>query len=98
ALCRQMEAVHASVPGASFSQCAIGGGTPTFLAARQLETLLGRVQSTFGRSIRQLPTSIETSPTTATPDRLQVLADFGVQRVSLGVQSFRPSETQRVGR
>jgi oxygen-independent coproporphyrinogen-3 oxidase len=94
----QMEVVRACVPEASFAQFAIGGGTPTYLTAHQLAELLRRVETTFGQSIRGLPTSVETSPATATLDRLDVLAGFGVQRVSLGVQSFRTDEAAAIGR
>jgi oxygen-independent coproporphyrinogen-3 oxidase len=98
ALFRQMRVVRAAVPGAEFSQLAIGGGTPTFLTARQLDALLASLESVFGHPISCLPTSIETSPATATADRLRVLSHFGVQRVSLGVQSFSETETRLFGR
>lgn len=97
-LLRQMSVVRDAVPAATFHQLAIGGGTPTFLAAEQLEALFGTVETVFGQRIAQLPTSIETSPSTATEDRLGVLAEFGVHRVSLGVQSFSPEETRLFGR
>jgi oxygen-independent coproporphyrinogen-3 oxidase len=97
-LARQMRVVHAAVPSASFSQFAMGGGTPTFLSPAQLETLLGEVELTFNQSLRRLTTSVEVSPATATKDRLEVLAGFGVERISLGVQSFEATETQQLGR
>jgi len=98
ALWRQMRAIRAAVPRATFSQFAIGGGTPTFLSAEQLDHLLGSIDSVFEQPISRLPTSIETSPTTATADRLNVLSSFGVQRISLGVQSFSAAETRLFGR
>lgn len=98
ALDRQMRVVRAAVPGAVFSQFAIGGGTPTFLSARQLQELLAAVESAFGQPISRMPTSVETSPSTATLDRMEVLDRFGVQRISLGVQSFSKTETQLFGR
>ncbi len=97
-LVRQMGVVRRAVPTATFSQLAIGGGTPTFLSAQQLAKLCTEIETTFGQSIRDLPTSVETSPATATADRLQVLASYGVQRISLGVQSFLPFETRQLGR
>jgi oxygen-independent coproporphyrinogen-3 oxidase len=98
ALSRQMRVVDAAVPGTVFGQFAIGGGTPTFLSARQLEGLLASVESVFVQPISRLPTSVETSPRTATRDRLNVLARFGVRRISLGVQSFSQTETRLFGR
>lgn len=95
---RQMQVVRRHVPAADFAQLAVGGGTPTFLAAPELGALLRRVETFVGRPLRELPTSVETSPATATEERLQVLAEHGVRRISLGVQSFLPSETGRIGR
>jgi len=97
-LIRQMRVVRSEVPRARFDQFGIGGGTPTFLTPSQLRRLLDAIEQTFGQSLRHLPTSVETSPATATPDRLRVLADFGVERVSLGVQSFLETETRNFGR
>jgi oxygen-independent coproporphyrinogen-3 oxidase len=98
ALGRQMQMIRAAVPRAAFSQFAIGGGTPTFLTSVQLDRLLASVEFAFGQSIRELPTSIETSPATATADRLLILSTYGVQRISLGVQSFLAEEARLFGR
>ncbi len=65
----------------------LGGGTPTYLSPRQLQRLLGDV-------LRWLPPlpghefSVEANPGTLDADRVAVLADHGVNRVSLGAQSF----------
>jgi oxygen-independent coproporphyrinogen-3 oxidase len=95
---RQMAVIHSSIPEARFGQFAVGGGTPTFLTARQLELMLQDVETAFSVSIRNLPTSVETSPSTATNDRLRLLSDFGVERISLGVQSFADDESHHIGR
>lgn len=69
----------------------IGGGTPTRLTAGQLERLLGAVR-------RWLPIvpggewTVEANPETIDAEKADVLAESGVNRVSLGAQSFhRPS-------
>jgi oxygen-independent coproporphyrinogen III oxidase len=67
----------------------LGGGTPTHLSAAQLERLLAAV-------LYWLPPepghefSIEANPNTLDADKVKVLADHGVTRVSLGGQSFLP--------
>jgi coproporphyrinogen III oxidase-like Fe-S oxidoreductase len=45
-----------------------------------------------------VPTAVETSPATATPDRLAVLAQRGTTRISIGVQSFLDAEARAAGR
>jgi oxygen-independent coproporphyrinogen-3 oxidase len=67
----------------------IGGGTPTHLSAGQLERLLTEV-------LRWLPLepghefSVEANPGSLDADKVRVLAGNGVNRVSLGAQSFQP--------
>jgi oxygen-independent coproporphyrinogen-3 oxidase len=97
-LLRQMTVVREAVPSATFSQCAVGGGTPTYLSAVQMERLFSAMERSFGVTIASLPTSVETSPLTATKEQLAVLKGFGVQRISMGVQSFVPREAQSFGR
>lgn len=71
-------------------RAAVGGGTPTYLSAPQMHRLFSAVYESFG--ISAIPCSVETSPRTAEVEKLQVLRDFGVTRVSIGVQSFVESE------
>ncbi len=97
ALERQARVVKSSLEGATFSRLAIGGGTPTYLAAPELERVF-KLLKMMGADAKVLPTSVETSPATATPERLKVLADWGVNRVSIGIQSFVESEVYSVGR
>ncbi|GAB2628532.1 coproporphyrinogen III oxidase [Paractinoplanes abujensis] len=94
---RQAVAVRGSLAGdASFAQLAIGGGTPTYLTAPELAELFEIVELAFGSDRR--PMSVETSPATATADRLAVLAAHGTTRVSMGVQSFLDAEAHAAGR
>jgi len=95
---RQIHVLQREVPQARFQQFAMGGGTPTLLSASQLSALLQTISETYQVSLSQLPTSVETSPATATADRLKVLHDFGVQRISIGVQSFHAADSQLFGR
>lgn len=93
----QAERVRDALPGgAEFARVAIGGGTPTYLTAPELERLFDVVDRFTGGA--RVPLGVETSPATATPDRLAVLAARGVTRVSIGVQSFLDDEAHRAGR
>jgi oxygen-independent coproporphyrinogen-3 oxidase len=95
ALERQATAVTKSLGAHRFAQAAIGGGTPTFLEARGLARLLDIVGRT---AQRPLPIAIETSPSCTTPDRLAVLKEHGVERVSIGVESFDDTDLKAMGR
>ncbi|MEU8136913.1 STM4012 family radical SAM protein [Streptodolium elevatio] len=98
ALERQALAVREALPGARFAVGAVGGGTPTYLEAPELERLFTIATDVMGADLAAIPLSVETSPATATPDRLAVLAAHGTTRVSIGVQSFDDAEARAAGR
>ncbi|MFF0297030.1 STM4012 family radical SAM protein [Kitasatospora sp. NPDC004614] len=79
---------------AEFALAAFGGGTPTYLTAAELERLCDIAEHRMGADLRSIPLSVEASPDTATADRLQVLAERGTTRLSLGVQSFLDEEAR----
>lgn len=83
-------------PDARFARFAMGGGTPTFLEAREIDALLGAVRDALGADLPRMPCSVETSPETATMERLAVLRAHGIDRVSMGVQSTFDSENASV--
>jgi oxygen-independent coproporphyrinogen-3 oxidase len=94
---RHARAVQRALPSHSFAAAAIGGGTPTLLSTEGLERLLGICEA-FGASPALIPMSVETSPRTAEVDKLRVLRQAGVRRISIGVQSFDEAETGALGR
>lgn len=77
-----------------FAAAAFGGGTPTFLTAAELERLCDIAERRMGACLAAVPLSVEASPSTATGDRLAVLAGRGTTRLSLGVQSFVDEEAR----
>ncbi|MGA5067463.1 STM4012 family radical SAM protein [Streptomyces exfoliatus] len=77
-----------------FATAAFGGGTPTFLTADELERLCDIAEKRMGVDLRAVPLSVETSPATATADRLTLLAERGATRLSIGVQSFVEAEAR----
>ena len=75
----------------------LGGGTPTVLDAAQLERIFAVVRSQF--DVRpEAEVTVECAPGTLTPGVLASLLRCGVNRVSLGVQSFVDGEAAAVGR
>jgi oxygen-independent coproporphyrinogen-3 oxidase len=75
----------------------LGGGTPTVLDAAQLERIFGAIRSQF--DVRpDAEVTVECAPGTLTGAMLDSLLRCGVNRVSLGVQSFVDQEAAAVGR
>ncbi|MEU4727696.1 STM4012 family radical SAM protein [Streptomyces sp. NPDC023588] len=97
ALERQADAVREALGDdgpVRFANAAFGGGTPTFLTADELTRLCDVAERRMGADLRSVPLSVETSPSTATADRLAVLAERGATRLSIGVQSFVDAEAR----
>jgi len=68
-----------------------GGGTPTTLAPEQLSQLFSAVRNVFDVAT-DAETTVECAPGTLSPAILDGLVSNGVNRVSLGVQSFIEAE------
>ncbi len=94
----QVNAVMEQLGRLSFARLAIGGGTPTRLNLPQLERLFALVRRLTRQDVLQIPASVETSPQTATLERLAFLKESGVSRISIGVQSFIEDEVCAAGR
>jgi len=75
----------------------LGGGTPTILDISQLERLFVTISQTFAVE-RDAEITVECAPGTLTPAVLEAFQRCGVNRVSLGVQSFVDPEAASVGR
>ena len=75
----------------------LGGGTPSVLAPDQLEPLFRAVQESFN-VFENAEITVECAPGTLTPEVVESLQRCGVNRVSLGVQSFVDEESRAVGR
>jgi oxygen-independent coproporphyrinogen-3 oxidase len=75
----------------------LGGGTPTLLETPQLERILAAIRQNFDlRPDAEI--TVECAPGTLTPGIIEALQRCGVNRVSLGVQSFVDKEAAAVGR
>jgi oxygen-independent coproporphyrinogen-3 oxidase len=75
----------------------LGGGTPSILQAAQLLRIFAAVRDQFVVT-PDAEITVECAPGTLTPALIETLLQCGVNRVSLGVQSFVDQEAQSVGR
>ena len=79
-------------PSRAPSTIYLGGGTPSLIAPDLLADLLGRWRETAGE------VSIEVNPGTLTTESVDAYLEMGIDRVSLGAQSFDPNELRAAGR
>ena len=75
----------------------IGGGTPTVLPPELILKLLRGIYRCFCISGNAEITT-ECNPGTITPKKIKALIDGGVNRISVGIQSFNDDELKRIGR
>ena len=80
-----------------FNSIYIGGGTPTVLSPLQLELLVRVIREHFLIDDR-VEFTVEANPNTVTGEMLSLLLAQGVNRLSLGVQSFSDEILQTLGR
>lgn len=98
ALERQARRAREALGPVTVGRMAVGGGTPTYLDTAGLSRLFDMASELFGVDGDQIPISVETSPHTSEPEKLELLRERGVDRVSIGVQSFVEAEVRAVGR
>jgi oxygen-independent coproporphyrinogen-3 oxidase len=75
----------------------IGGGTPTALSAEHYSILLAAVRRQIDLS-KVIEFSSEANPGTLTEEKLDAMKAGGINRVSIGVQSFNPQALKLLGR
>jgi oxygen-independent coproporphyrinogen-3 oxidase len=73
-----------------------GGGTPSLLNLRQWETILRTMEKLKLLGAEEF--TIESNPATVSADKSKLLRDFGVNRISMGVQSLDERLLDRLGR
>lgn len=89
-LCRQIRALRGP-----FYTIYIGGGTPTVLPITHLERLLNALQKS-AHCISEF--TVEANPESLDSEKLKLFLRFGVNRISIGVQSFNDAQLTKLGR
>ena len=84
-------------PNQSIHSIFIGGGTPSLFSAQSFEKLFDAIQqhTTFESDIE---ITLEANPGTIDQPRFKDYRSIGINRLSLGIQSFNPKHLQKLGR
>ncbi|MCM3091402.1 MULTISPECIES: radical SAM family heme chaperone HemW [unclassified Cytobacillus] len=94
---KEMDLALRETPASRLDSIFVGGGTPTALNEKQLDQLCSIIK-------RQLPYdqfteyTFEANPGDLSKEKLQILHDAGVNRLSFGVQTFNDELLKRIGR
>jgi putative oxygen-independent coproporphyrinogen III oxidase len=102
AVVREIEARAPLFSGRRVRTVFFGGGTPSLWAPQELGRVLARVKELLcdgsTSSLADLEVTVECNPTSLDEDRARALADVGVNRLSIGVQSLRDDRLRHLGR
>lgn len=89
AVCRELELRAGYLADAPVSTVYFGGGTPSRLTPQQLGQIISAIDSVIGhKNLQEL--TVECNPDDITPQFVTALRDLGVNRISMGVQTFNP--------
>ena len=85
------------VQGRPLNSIFFGGGTPSLMSAAAVEAVLDHARRQIG-FVENMEITLEANPGTAERERFRDYRSVGVNRISLGVQSFDEQQLQRLGR
>ncbi len=99
-LCDELRLTAAAAREAGLSLVTVywGGGTPTTFTAAQLDRVLGVIEREFDLSACREYTVEAGRPDTVTREKLTVLHDHGVGRISVNPQTFSDGVLRAIGR
>ncbi len=85
-------------PGEKVETVYFGGGTPSLLETSDLEAILGTLRETFPFAAGTPEITLECNPGDVTQVRAADLVGLGINRISIGAQSFNPSALRFLSR
>ncbi|MFN3191339.1 MAG: coproporphyrinogen-III oxidase family protein [Aureliella sp.] len=99
ALCKEIELVsqQPAMGDRPFRFVYFGGGTPSFLAPKQLNSLVDRLRANISWDLAEEVT-FECEPGTLSESKVSTLKDLGVTRLSLGIENFNDKLLEENGR
>jgi oxygen-independent coproporphyrinogen-3 oxidase len=97
ALIADLEQDLPAVWGRTIETVFIGGGTPSLFSPEGIDRLLGDVRARVPLK-PDAEITLEANPGTVDQARFKGFRDAGINRLSIGVQSFQPDLLQRIGR
>ncbi|AIQ70550.1 radical SAM family heme chaperone HemW [Paenibacillus graminis] len=98
ALDREMELTVKHTPPGVIKTIFVGGGTPTVLKPDEMAYFLESIRTHFPQWDENIEFSMEANPGTTDKDKLAVMKEGGVNRVSFGVQAFQNELLSGIGR
>ena len=97
ALQKEMEFYKEEVVGKNIETIFIGGGTPSILNENEIKFLFDEIKKNFNIK-KDAEITMECNPGTLTLEKLKVMKDCGVNRLSIGLQAVQNQHLNYIGR
>jgi oxygen-independent coproporphyrinogen-3 oxidase len=97
AVLREISSYTGSCSDGCIDSIYFGGGTPSIIPAKHIETILAACRNRMSLS-EDCEISLEANPGTLTAEKIDALRWLGLNRISLGAQSFSARELLSIGR
>ena len=97
ALIRDLESELPHIWGRRITSIFIGGGTPSLFSAKAIDRLLAELRARLN-FYPDIEITLEANPGTAEAEKFHGFREAGVNRLSIGVQSFQDEKLRRLGR
>jgi oxygen-independent coproporphyrinogen-3 oxidase len=102
ALTTELEARRSDFEGRALASVYFGGGTPSLFRPESIQRLLNLIRKAFpiaaSASAPDFETTLELNPSTLEQSRLPGFRAAGINRLSIGIQSFDDTQLKRLGR
>jgi len=97
ALIKEVESRKAYLEGQSIETLYFGGGTPSQLSTKELQSVIEAVRNHF-KVADNAEITVESNPDNLTEEYLKQLFNIGVNRLSIGIQSFKNEDLELMNR
>ena len=97
ALSSEIARLAAELPGRHLGSIFFGGGTPSLFSAKALGRLLAGVEQRIPFA-SDIDITLEANPGTFEQEKFKAYRQLGINRLSIGVQSFQQAKLQALGR
>jgi len=96
-ICHEIELRNGFLDDDEISTIYFGGGTPSQLSAKEIERILNEIKKNF-RVTKNVEITLECNPDDINLNSAKALYSIGVNRLSMGIQSFHDNELKLLGR
>ncbi len=97
ALIRDLKTEAPNVKGRTLKSIFIGGGTPSLFSAKSLGKILSQVDQQLNKT-RDIEITLEANPGTFEAEKFSAFRQTGINRLSIGIQSFNDPHLKTLGR